>query len=236
MSRLLVLVEGETEETFVNELLSRYLTSIGFADVSARLMGNQRQRRNRGGIRGWPEVLREIARHLKCDSQVYLTTMVDYYGMPRGENDRRAWPGRNAADLLPFAEKADSVQNGMAAAIRSEMDDSWNPRRFIPFVLMHEFEALLFSDCSCFAAGIGRPALAASFQSIRDSAASPEEINDSPTTHPSQRIRQLVPHYQKPLLGNLAALEIGIEAIRTACPHFRGWLERLSMLVNDVQT
>jgi hypothetical protein len=35
MARLLVHVEGQTEETFVNELLSRYFLSHGFESVGA---------------------------------------------------------------------------------------------------------------------------------------------------------------------------------------------------------
>ncbi|MGB2611005.1 MAG: DUF4276 family protein, partial [Isosphaeraceae bacterium] len=103
-------------------------------------------------------------------------------------------------------------------------------RRFIPFVVMHEFEALLFSDCARFANGIGRKNLAERFQAIRDEFNSPEEINDSPLTHPSCRVAELVPDYQKPIWGNIAALEIGFDRIRSECPHFRAWLERLESL------
>lgn len=96
--------------------------------------------------------------------------------------------------------------------------------------MMHEFEGMLFSDCRRFAGGIGRPDLAAALQGIRDQFASPEEVNDSPETAPSKRILQLIPGYEKPLLGTLAALEIGLPAIRRECPHFRGWLDRLASL------
>ena len=96
--------------------------------------------------------------------------------------------------------------------------------------MMHEFEALLFSDCEQFGRGIGRPDLAASFQGIRDQFASPEEIDDSPETAPSRRVELLVAGYQKPLLGILAALEIGLDAMRGECPHFAMWLSRLEAL------
>ena len=66
---------------------------------------------------------------------------------------------------------------------------------------------------------------------IRGAFSSPEEINDSPQTHPSRRIVDLMPNYQEPLFGNLAALEIGLGRIRAECPHFRAWLERLEQLV-----
>ncbi len=110
------------------------------------------------------------------------------------------------------------------------MGKSWDPKRFVPFVIVHEFEGLLFSDCARFAEGLGKPKLAKEFQAIRNRFASPEEINDSPTTHPSQRILELFPEYDKPLYGSLAALEIGFDPIREQCPHFRQWLERLESL------
>src|SRR5256885_1583241 len=49
MARLLIHVEGETEETFVNEVLAPHLLSFGYESVSARLIGNARQRDRRGG-------------------------------------------------------------------------------------------------------------------------------------------------------------------------------------------
>ena len=110
------------------------------------------------------------------------------------------------------------------------MGASFNSNRFVPYVMMHEFEAMLFSDCDGFASGIGRSDLAPKFQEIRDAFGTPEEIDDSPDTAPSKRVQKLVPGYQKPLMGTLAAIEIGLEAIRAACPHFRGWLERLERL------
>lgn len=92
---------------------------------------------------------------------------------------------------------------------------------------MHEFEGLLFSDCERFGRGIFRPDLVPQFQEIRKQFSTPEEIDDSPVTAPSKRVEALVTGYQKPLLGALAVLEIGLDAIRRACPHFREWLERL---------
>ena len=50
MTRLLVHVEGETEERFVNEVLAPHLSARGFSKVSARLMGNVRQRNQCAGF------------------------------------------------------------------------------------------------------------------------------------------------------------------------------------------
>ncbi len=225
MSRLLVHVEGPTEETFVNELLGPYLYERGYSAVSARLMGNARQRSRRGGIKGWAEVRKEILGHLKQDAGRLVTTMVDYYGLPQTGN--RTWPGRDTASGVSFAQKAKTVEDALLTDISQGMGGAFNSGRFIPYVMMHEFEAMLFSDCKEFGRGIGREDLVPRLQAIRDQFASPEEIDDSPDTAPSKRIGHLVPDYQKPFMGNLAVLEIGIHAIRRECPHFEEWLERL---------
>ena len=225
MSRLLVHVEGPTEETFVNEVLSPYLYDRGYSAVSARLIGNVRQRSRRGGIKGWDEVRKDILGHLKQDAGRLVTTMVDYYGLPQSGN--KTWPGRKTAGGIVFEQKAKTVEDALSADISQEMGGAFNSGRFIPYVMMHEFEAMLFSDCEGFGRGIGREDLVQPLQAIRDQFASPEEIDDSPDTAPSKRIEHLMPDYQKLLMGNLAALEIGIHAIRRECPHFEEWLERL---------
>jgi len=228
MARLLVLVEGETEETFVKEILRPHLygsVEYGYEKVAARLIGNARQRDRRGGIRPWSSVRGDILGHLREDQGSIVTTMVDYYALP--QTGGRAWPGRAKAGGLPFAQKATTVEDALFADVGQNMGRNFDARRFIPFVMMHEFEGLLFSDCDLFASGIEQPDLAQKFQAIRNQFTSPEEINDSPITAPSKRVQELVPGYEKPLLGTLAIIEIGLDKIRAECPHFRHWLERL---------
>ena len=225
MTRLLIHVEGETEETFVNQVLASHLYGCGYSKVSARLLGNARQRDRRGGIRSWSAVRKDILRHLKEDAGCLATTMVDFYALPKTGDG--AWPGRARAAQLAFANKAAIVESALLADICNEMGHGFAPGRFIPYVMMHEFEGLLFSDATRFAQSIGLPGLSPKFQAIRDEFATPEEINDSPHTAPSKRIIGLVPGYEKPLMGTLAALEIGLETIREECPLFRGWIERL---------
>ena len=178
----------------------------------------------RGGIKPWSTVRKEILNNLHGDAGCFTTTMVDYYGMPL------TWPGRSEASRHPLSERAHCVEAELLADVRQRMGGSFNPDRFVPYLMMHEFEAMLFSDCHRFANAIGRPNLASAFQEIRDQFANPEEIDDSPRTAPSKRIEGLVPGYQKPLSGTQAALAIGLDTIRAACPHFNAWLDRLERL------
>ena len=225
MSRLLIHVEGETEETFINNVLRPHLFRCGYTNVGARLMGNARQRDHRGGIHGWEEVRKDIIRYLKEDSEALTTTMVDYYGLPQAGG--KAWPGRHDASLLHFRQKASKIERALLDDISKEFESGFAEQHFIPYVVMHEFEGMLFSDCCRFGNGIGRSDLVPQFQQIRSQFASPEHIDDSPTTAPSKRIEQIIPGYQKPLFGTVAVLEIGLDPIRRECAHFREWLESL---------
>lgn len=165
----------------------------------------------------------------KEDPDCIATTMVDYYGLPQ-EGDG-GWPGRKKAARLATPHKAACVESALLDDVTQLLGSRFNRPRFVPFVVMHEFEGLLFSDCAGFSSGIGRPGLETAFKAIRDQFSTPEDINDSPNTAPSKRVQHLVPGYEKPLLGSLAALEIGLDGIRQECPHFRGWLQQLESRV-----
>jgi hypothetical protein len=224
MARLIVVVEGQTEEDFVKEVLCEHLMAKGFESVAATKGGNPRLR-HRGGIRDWQPFRTDIIRHLKEDRACVATTMIDYYGMPQ------SWPGRSqSASIRGAHQKAQCVEQALSGDMLIAIEDRLNPAMFVPFVVMHEFEGLLFSDCSAFSSAIYHPELRALFQEIRDVFASPEEINDSPVTAPSKRVQQLLPRYEKPLFGALAAIQIGLTRIRRECPHFADWLTRLEAL------
>ena len=218
MTRLLVHVEGQTEETFVKEVLAPHLYDFGYAFVGARLLGNSRMSSKRGGISDWQVVRREIDRHLAEDSGAIATTFVDYYALPQ------QWPGRQNAPSLPTHARAAHVQEQVAIDFAA-----FSPRhqRFEPFVVLHEFEALLFSDCKTFGESIGHANKVGQLQTVRDAFPCPEHINDSPQTAPSKRVGTIIPGYDKVIFGNVAALSIGLDTMRATCPHFDEWLGRL---------
>ena len=228
MVRVLIHVEGETEEAFVNQVLAPHLYPCGFTAVSARLLGNARQRARRGGIRPWPAARADILRHLREDRACLATTLVDYYALPA--TGAGAWPERARAGASPAASadaRAAVVEAALARDIATEMGTNFDAARFMPFIVMHEFEALLFSDPEGFARGLQQPELARRLAEIRAAFVNPEEIDDGPRTAPSKRVEDLLPGYQKPFHGVSAARAIGLPAIRAACPHLSTWLTRL---------
>ncbi|MGV3518834.1 DUF4276 family protein [Luteitalea sp.] len=229
MTRLFVHVEGQTEEHFVTELLRPHLVARGFHEVSARILGNVRLRSGRGGIRPWSSARKDIVTQMRRDETAASTTMVDFYALPA--SGTAEWPGRQLANQRPTVDhKAQAVEDGMMREVADAVGEWTASRRFVPFVLMHEFEALLFSDCSAFASAIGSTSQLATLEGVRNAFASPEHINDSPITAPSKRLERAIGGYQKTLHGILGALGIGIEGMRSACPHFAAWLSRLEKL------
>lgn len=231
MARLFVLVEGPTEEMFVNEVLAPHLYEKGFQSISARIFGSARARSKRGGVKGWDSTKVDFVRILKGSTDCYVTTIVDYYGMPATPGHVKTWPGRDSAEKIEKTRRAEHVENALKDEITQLMGATWDPSFFIPFVALHEFEAWLFSDCQATATALGRRGLFQGLQDIRNEFETPEEINDTRETSPSHRILALMPEYEKPLFGNIAILGIGLEKISQECPHFGAWLRKLENII-----
>ena len=68
--------------------------------------------------------------------------------------------------------------------------------RFVPYIQLHEFEGLLFSDVQALDAilkGQHNRSLLTRLQQIRAQFKTPEEINDGETTAPSKRLAESIP-------------------------------------------
>jgi hypothetical protein len=167
--------------------------------------------------------------------------MFDFYGLPPN------WPGK--AKVAPTREfphrRAELVEEAMLGDLAAHAGKHFRAELFIPYVQVHEFEALLFADVAKLAeelaerSGPNQIQLTECFQSVLDEAGGePETINDGYDTCPSRRIESAVskcnvPKYKKKRHGPLIAGKIGLEALRAACPHFGQWLGRLESLGAD---
>ena len=212
MSRVLVFVEGQTEETFVRDLLVPYFSRLG---IYLTPILAQTSPGHKGGIVSYGKVKHQLTRLCRQDQGAYVTTMMDYYGLP---NDFPGLDGR-----VPDAHE-------QVARLEQALQQDIDAPNFIPNLMLHEFEALLFSAPEKFAEWLDDQALLAPMAAIRAAFATPEHINNSPQTAPSKRILTLVPNYKKTVDGPLIAEDIGLDAIRAQCPHFNNWIERLLAL------
>ena len=222
MSRVHILVEGQSEETFVNEILSPHLNQMGIYPHAFLF-------RKKGGSFRYEKCQQVILSALKQDRSVYITTLVDFYGMPED------WPGRmESHSCRNYQDKAQRVEQALSEDIVAQMSDSWNRAQFIPYVQMHEFEALLFSNTSKLAERAKEPAkISAQLKNVLQSFSCPEEINDNYNTCPSRRIKQHIAYYVKTVDGIIAARKIGLETMRQECPHFNEWITKLENIGNQ---
>lgn len=220
MIRVHVVCEGQTEEMFVNELLAEPFRRKNIY-LRPALVGKPG---HKGGNVQFQRVFGDIRNRLLGDRQAYCTTFFDFYGLPEG------FPGKvRASSKDAMSDKAEELLAAMTAALQEKLGGD-AMRRFIPYVQMYEFEGLLFSSPRQFASGINQPALACQLQSVRDAFDTPEDINNSVDTAPSKRVQALFKGYDKPLHGSLAAIEMGLAAIRAECRRFDGWLKRIETL------
>jgi len=220
MKRVHVICEGQTEETFVNEILRPHLVAFSVLPIAA-LVGKPG---HKGGTVNTARMTYDIKLRLTQDTHAWCTTFFDYYGLDSN------FPGKGQAGTqMAFNQKAQSIESALRDHILEQTDDN-AIRRFIPYVQMYEFEGLLFSDPAKFAAGLYARELEGDLAAIRSGFSSPEEINNSPATAPSKRVLALLPGYEKPLYGSLAAIEIGLDAIRGECGRFHVWIQRLEEL------
>lgn len=222
LTRVNIIVEGQTEEQFVNELLYSHLINLGVS-IRPIIIGKY----GSGGLTSYGGAKRDILLALKQDKTAYCSTMFDFFRLPID------FPGMPADTSLGSIDKAKQIEAAISKDIREEFDDRMNPNRLIPYIQMHEFEALLFSDPKACAEGLYKPELEPDLQEIRDGFPTPEDINDGPTTSPSERILGLFDRYQKPLYGCLACLHIGLETLRAECKHFDEWVRSLEALANS---
>lgn len=213
MTRVHVFVEGQSEETFVSEILQQHFSRI---HIYLNPILVRTGKKGKGGISTYGKIQWQIKQKCKEDSDAYVTTMLDVYGLPKD------FPGK--AEALKLANISDRVQ-----LLETAFSEDIAQKRFIPNLLMHEFEALLFSAPFAFAEWFGETT-AQKLQEERQGFATPEHIDDNPDTAPSKRILRLCPGYQKPLHGSLIALEIGLDSIRKECSHFNQWLVKLEKL------
>ena len=217
MTRVRVIVEGPTERSFVQQILAPFLWPANVY-ISAIILGVPG---HKGGRTNYARVKKDVLRQLSEDRGAYCSTMFDFYGLGKG------FPGTPLPPNLANVDKVTHLERAMKDDIITHAPDLRPDVRFIPYLQLHEYEALLFSDPEAFATGISQPHLAGQLRNIRGMFPTPEDIDDSPTDAPSKRILRLCRSYNKVLDGTRAAGAVGVTAMQHECLHFRDWLDRL---------
>lgn len=220
MSRVVVIVEGRTEQAFCSEMIAPELGAKGVY-LEAQIVGKPN---HKGGVRSWESARRDILSALKQQSGRVCTTMFDYYGLP-GD-----WPGVDDGKKKTYRLGVEIVEKAMHEDVCNTLSSGFDPKRFLPYVQLHEFEALSFCGPKELSEVLQIPAHESKFREIVKNSGEAEAIDDNPNTAPSKRIAALAPNFQKMLHGSLTTKRIGIERIRRGCQHFADWLAKLEAL------
>lgn len=224
MARLHLTVEGQTELVFASKLLRPHLRDFGVYVERIELAAHAKKKRlvHRGGLQRYLPFRNDVVRRLKEDksNDVYFSTMIDLYALP---ND---FPGTNT-----FQQEQDPYRRveGMEQALGKDIGDP----RFLPYVQLHEFEAVLLADAGKIATRfVDREREIEHLKQLVASVSSPELINDGENSAPSKQIIAQIPEYAdvKPTAGPIIAEAIGLSKIRNKCTHFDQWLQRLEQL------
>ncbi len=221
MKRIIIIGEGQTEQEFCNDVLQPHFNKLYI------YLDNPVIKKTHGGIVNWEALKFQIETHLKQDKTAIVTTLIDFYGIHKNHK----YP--NWEEAKNINDKNDSMQLmevGMLNDITTDLQS-----RFIPYIQLHEFEALLFSDLKVFNDNFERKEFLnyEYLEATIHEFSNPEMINDGPTTAPSKRLSKIIKGYysenenMKVIYGSLLAQGIGLSKIRIKCPRFNQWITKL---------
>ena len=220
MKRIVIFGEGQTEQEFSNDVLQEHFNRKEIYLETPTF----------GGIGRWEKLKYQIEKQLKSDTTAYVTTLIDFYGMTEGLHFPR-W--NEAISVLGVdREKAmDILEEGMLNDIDIQLR-----ARFIPYIQLYEFEALLYCNIDVFRDNFEESEFADYpylEETIRTNP-NPETINNSFITAPSKRLEKIFKNYSseggKIAYGSLLAQEIGLLTIREKCPRFNTWINKLESI------
>ena len=218
-TEVVAIAEGQTEEIFVRRILSPYLIRRCGISMRPVLVGGPGQG---GGDVRFARVREDIIRTLGA-SDAFVTLLVDYYGIGTD------WPGYDESKAAEtHRERSRILLLRTGEWVATHGGNGGAPPRFIPYVSMFELEALWFTAPGVVASRLGIEV--GRVEAILEECGEPERINDSPIGAPSKRLRRLAGNFRKSRIGIEIAEEIGVDAMRTACPLFGEWVTTLERL------
>lgn len=205
--RLVFIVEGDTEVTFVHELIIPYLLSLGYTNsMNAQTIITSRKKNKKGGVVSF-EYLKNDIKRVFAQGNVIVTTLLDFFRLPTNfpnySTDKRQIP-----------------------TIEQRMYEVFNTPNFIPYIQQYELEALFFSKLEAFELSIDTKKQLQEIGAIITAYPNPEDINGGADTAPSKRLETIF-GYKKGIHVEFILDELTIPVIRAKCPRFDTWIEKL---------
>lgn len=219
MKRLIIVCEGQTEQSFCQNVLSPYFQDKGIVVEAPTI------KHSHGGIVPWETLKRQLVEHLH-EGDAIVTMLIDFYRI----KDSYQFPGWEESKTI---KNSQDKMNGLFQDMSKDIPEGLR-RRFVPYIQLHEFEGLLFSEILAFRNNfLPEECDFDAIQSTIDEFETPEDINNKPETAPSSRLKAAVAGYDKVVYGSLLAEEMGLSIIRSRCPLFNSWIERVEEMCNN---
>jgi hypothetical protein len=220
----LVIAEGKSECIFIRRILARYFLHHSGSRIILHAVQNETSYGYFGGIVNYPKLVQNITRQLNYHPFSYVTTFIDFYGLATIEFPFYRQVLEHTS--TPY-EQTTRLEGILAHAIG-------NIERFIPYLQLHEFEALYFADYERFLKIDPKWTSKQKHRilEIVDRYPNPELINNSFETAPSKRLRHIL-HYHKvhhtDLYQNAVRLQAYqvVDHMRYKCPHFNEWIKKI---------
>ncbi len=214
--KVLVLVEGPTEEGFIKRVLGPYLSAkhIFLIPTIIKTKKELRGPDHKGGVNSYGQVKRDLLPLLNDASASIVTTMIDYYSLP--------------SDFPGYYHRPDSTCYARVQFMEEQFSADIKQKKFLPYLQLHEFEALVFaSEDKLPIAFVNKVKEIQRVAKINNEFTSPEEINENPNSAPSKRLISIFPEYQKTYHSQLILSEANVDELRAKCSHFNEWLTKL---------
>ena len=216
MKRLVIIAEGETEESFVNNILCPFFCSKGIYNSIQCF----KTKHSHGGMSKYSYIKKDIL-NIIYEKDVVVSMMIDFYRLPSG------FPGFND---LKATQTHQEQANLLETRIKKDLEDSQNQLfdNFIPYIQLHEFEALVFASISGIDSLFERSEIDYNgLMNVIQQYPNPEDINNHPDTAPSVRLKKLISGYNKVLHGIDIINTVGMAELLEKCPRFKTWIESM---------
>lgn len=212
MKQVAVIVEGQTEQRFISEILGPHLsTSHVYAKPVITKTSNTG--RGGGGWRGYRDLFDALSRQPQWD---LVTSMIDYFRAPAG------FPGAERRGKDPYATAdlwQDAIQAEWSGCTTNEVK---------PFFMVHEFEALVIAAGAAQESVLGDRRVARQMRRwVEEAGQNAEAVNGGPQTAPSKRLERLLPDYVKTADGLEILQAVSLEDVLPSVPRFDSWLQMI---------
>lgn len=212
MKMIYIYCEGQTEESFINNVLAPYLRNVEIYVMPIICTTSRKGgKKFRGGVSDYSKIKNELSIICKQHKNEIVTTMFDYYAMPSNT------PGIDHAEADLYKRISEIEETIFRDISCGNLFFHFN---------VHEFEGLLYAEPNAFSE-IADEAVVAAIAKDRSEVINPEYINNSFETAPSKRLERLMPDYAKVKNGTIVSQTIGIDKIIEECPHFSAWVKKI---------